>query len=59
MPFKRQYIRIYSKNIVKEYLDLSIKRLNLGQRKKQNVKLEIQNVEKDIEKQLTLIGDTK
>jgi site-specific DNA-methyltransferase (adenine-specific) len=43
----------------KEYLDLSVKRLNFEQRKKQNIKLEIQHIEKDIEKQLTSIGDTK
>ncbi|TRZ94647.1 site-specific DNA-methyltransferase [bacterium] len=42
----------------KEYLDLSVRRLNFEQRKKQNVKLEIQNVEKDIEKQLISIGNT-
>lgn len=34
----------------KEFLDLSVKRLNFEQRKKQNIKLEIQNVENDIEK---------
>jgi len=42
----------------KEYLDLSVRRLNFEQRKKQNVKLEIQNVEKDIEKRLISIGNT-
>lgn len=40
----------------KEYLDLSVKRLNFEQKNKQNVKLEIQNIEKGIEKQLTLVG---
>lgn len=39
----------------KGYLELSVKRLNFEQRQKHSVKLEIQNVERDIEKQLTFV----
>ncbi|MDD5435993.1 MAG: site-specific DNA-methyltransferase [Candidatus Omnitrophica bacterium] len=49
----RRFIGIDSN---KEYLELSIKRLNFEQRTKQDVRLEIQHIEKDMEKQLASVA---